>query len=235
MVKNKPWIEITNPNEITKSEFDELKKENNFDVFSKEQYAMSLATIQSLIKKGETEELSDDEIKSIKEGTAELRALKKYTINEMVEGRIVKSDLFVGEPQVRWHDTIEKSETGEKIEKGTFLDTELNRSLNRVGQTFEKGNKPAKADEDADKVDDAMYKAALDMVKKGDMDKNAMYKAMKGKYKEGDDKMIKSCLNKAYKAMADDYMKKAEIEVEISGDDDEEKEDNGKKEEKSKK
>lgn len=235
MFKETKRVGYTNPNEITKSEFDELNKVHDFDVFTKDQYAMALASVKALIEKGETNELSQDEITSINEGVAELKALNKYVVNENIDGRIVKGDVWVQPKQVQWHDVIEKSETGEKIEKGTFLDTELNRNLNRVGVTFEKGKKVEKSEdkeESKEEVDEEMYKAAFAMVKKGDKEKVDVYKAMKEKYKDGDDKMVKAALNKAYKAMANDFMKKAEIEVEISGGDGDEEETKDKEDEK---
>lgn len=231
---DKKFVEITNPNEITKGEFDKLNEIHNFDIFSKQEYAMALANLQSLIKKGEKDELSDDEKLAINEGVTELKALKKYVINELVEGQIVKSEVFVQPKQVHWHDVIEKSETGEKIERGTFLDTELNRSLGRVGVTFEKGKKAVKEEEDKkeieeEKFDDEMFKAALEMVKKGGMDKKGILKAMKDKYEDGDEAMMKKCMNKAYKSMSEDYMKKAEEEVELEAETEEEDEEKSKK------
>lgn len=225
---------ITNKNEITKGEFDELNEINDFDQFSREQVTQEFLGLAALIKKAESEEISDDEVDIIKSTTAELKSLTKYTINEKVDGRIVKSDVYVMPKQVKWFDDLEKSETGETIEKGIFLDTDLNRELERVGLVFEKGKKAVKKEvkkEDEEKYDDDMYKAAMAYVKNGKMEKGEMYKGMNEKYPEGDKEMMKKCLNKAYKDMADDYMKKADDEIEIGDDDDED----DKKEEKGKK
>ena len=93
---------ITNKNEITKSEFNELNKLKNFDIFTPEQVKMAASNISSLIKKGEKEELNSDELDIIKSGTAELDNLTKYTINDMHNGRIVKANVFVQERQVVW-------------------------------------------------------------------------------------------------------------------------------------
>ena len=172
--------EVTNKNEITKGEFDELNKIKEFDQFSTEQVSQEFLGLAALIKKAESEEISDDEADIIKSATAELKSLTKYTINEMKDGRIVKSDVYVMPKQVKWFDDLEKSETGETIEKGVFLDTELNRELERVGVVFEKGKKAVKKEvkkEEDDKYDEDMYKACAAAVK-GDKDKSEIYKGM---------------------------------------------------------
>lgn len=225
---------ITNENEITKSDFDKLDEVKEFDKFTHEEIGPIIASLAKLISKSETEELNEEEAYLIKSGTAEIKNLTKYTINEMVDGRIVKNDVYCQEKQVKWLDVIEKSDTGEKIEKGIFLDTSLNRELGRVGITFEKG-KSSKMEGQKDEVDyDAeMYKAVMSMVKGGDKDKNEVYKACIAKYPKTDKSLIKGCINKAYKDAGNDYLKKADIEIEV-GDDDDDEEENG-KEEKSKK
>lgn len=132
---------FTNPNEITKGEFDKLNELKEFEIFTPQQIALSALNIAALMKKGEINQLEQDELDLIKSGSTELKHLQKYTINEMVGKHVIKTDVYVQPKQVRWFDAIEKSETGEKIEKGVFLDTELNRELNRVGVVFEKGHK----------------------------------------------------------------------------------------------
>jgi len=218
MYSSKYNQEIINPNEITKGEFDELNQINDFDKFTEQEVLMVTNKLTSLIKKAETDEISAEEEYDIKSTTAELKSLTKYTINEMVDGRIVKSNIFCSPKQVKWEDTLEKSETGEKIEKGIFLDTELNRELDRVGVTFEKGKasvkkadeEPEVKEEEDDDSDEGMMKAAMAFAKKGSKDK-----------------MMK-CLNKAYGSI-----EKADVEVEINSD--EEEDDKEDKEEKGKK
>jgi hypothetical protein len=236
MYEGKYKTTITNPNEITKGEFDELMKIKEYDQFSENEINTAMANLSGLISKAEKEELSEEEQYLIKSTSAELKNLTKYTINDMVEGRIVKTDIFIQPKQVRWEETLEKSLDGENIVKGIFLDTELNRELGRVGVTFEKGKSSMKKSEDKEsdakeEYDEDMMKAAMAMVKKGIENKD-MYKGMKEKYPGAEDKMVKACMKKAYKSMSEDYMKKAEMEIEISGDDDDKKED---KEEKGKK
>jgi hypothetical protein len=204
---------ITNPNEITKSEFDELNRINEFDIFTPYQISLVTAEIAKLVKKGETLELSDEELDIIKSGTSELKGLTKYTINEMQSGRIVKNDVFVQPKQVKWFETLEKSLTGDNITKGIFLDTPLNRELNRVGVTFEKGKAIVKS-EDEDKKEesqeDKMIEAIKKSLKKSDGDDEEVKKAIKKAFPEADDKEIDKAMKKAYKGMADDFMKKAE-------------------------
>lgn len=226
---NKYSFEITNKNEITKSDFDQLDSEKNFDKFTNEQIEMSAANIYSLIKKGETEELAEEELDLIKSGTAELNKLTKYIINENISGRIVKSNIFVLERQVQWEDTLEKSITNDPIQKGIFLDTELNRELDRVGEVFYKGKRiPKKApkelseDEKKEKDDmegNDMYKACMDSVKKGEgTDKEALYKSMTEKYPDMDSKKVKNFMNNVYKAVSESYLKKADDYANMSKD-----------------
>ncbi len=233
---------IINKNEITKGEFDELNEIYDFDKFTPEQVAITMLSINALIKKGETEDLSTEEQDLIKSGTLELKNLTKYTINELIQGQIIKSDIYTQPKQVKWLDVIEKSETGEKIEKGIFLNTPLNKQLNRVGITFEKGKavpskssieEAAKEKEEMEKAKKTMdgsemYKAATALIRKGDMTKQEIYKKMMGKYPGMDKDTAKDYMNKAYKAVGNDYMAKAEVEIEI-GDDEEkdEKDENG--------
>jgi hypothetical protein len=212
---------FTNPNELTKGEFDELNKVNDFDIFTPKEIAISTLELAKLVKKGEVSELNEDELDIIKSGTAELKNLKKYTINEMIQGRIIKNDVYVQPKQVKWLDVIEKSENGEKIEKGIYLDTELNRELGRVGITFEKGKKVVKSEEPEKKdnkkeekdeeVNETMFKAVLAAIKKGDLEKKELYKAMSEDMEDEEEKsMLKKCMKKAYKSLADEMNKAAE-------------------------
>ncbi len=223
---------ITNKEEITKSEFDELNKVKELDHFTPQQVAMAAANIHNLIKKGETQELAEEELDLIKSGTAELKNLKRYTINEMKTGRIVKSDVYTQPKQVHWEDTLEKSTTGGTIQKGLFLDTPLNRELDRVGDEIIKGRRvPKKApkelsdDEKKEKENmegSDMYKACMDMVKKGEgADKDAMYKSMGEKYPDMDSKVVKNYMNNVYKSVSEAYIHKANDYAKMAEEDEE--------------
>jgi hypothetical protein len=202
---------FTNPNEITKGEFDELNKVNNFDMFSPKEITISALELAKLVKKGEVSELNEDELDIIKSGTAELKNLKRYTINEMIQGKIVKTDVYVQPKQVKWLDVIEKSDTGEKIEKGIYLDTDLNRELNRVGTTFEKGKRISKSEKKEDKTpEDEMVEKCMKSLRKADGDDEAVKEEMKKAFPEATEKEVEKAMKKAYKSVADDFMKKAE-------------------------
>lgn len=225
---------ISNPNEVTKGEFDKLNKEESFDLFTPQQVSIVASELASLIKKAETSELTAEETDLIKSGTIELKNLTKYTINEMVSGRIVKNDVYTQPKQVKWEETLEKSENGANIIKGVFLDTPLNQELNRVGVVFEKGKKIVKEDEEVkedekDDGDSEMFKNIRSSIKKG-MDKKAIFKAMT-ENEETDKEEVKKCLKKAYEAEADEMKKAAEDDFE----DDVEKEEDKEETEKSKK
>lgn len=217
---------ITNKNEITKGEFDELNKVKNFDIFTPEQRKMALLNVAGLIKKGETQELTEDEQDLIKSITAELNNLTEYVINDMNNGRTIKTKVYVQPKQVVWTDTLEKSITGESIKKGIFLDTELNRKLNRVGDEIIKGKKAPKKEEveedDDEMTNSEMYKAMSSMVKDGKAsDKESLFKAMSEKYPDEDKATIKKCMSKMYKSISKTYMEKANAYADMSKDDEE--------------
>jgi small-conductance mechanosensitive channel len=204
---------FTNPNEITKGEFDELNRVNSFDMFTPQEITISALELAKLVKKGEVSELNEDELDIIKSGTEELKNLKRYTINEMIQGKIIRNDVYVQPKQVKWLDVIEKSDTGEKIEKGIYLDTTLNRELNRVGVTFEKGKKVMKSESDKkeDKTpEDEMVEKCMKSLRKADGDDEAVKEEMKKAFPEATEKEVEKAMKKAYKSVADDFMKKAE-------------------------
>lgn len=229
---------ITNEKEITKSEFDELNHLKELDHFTPAQVKMAIVNIHGLIKKGETEELSNEEQDLVKSGTAELNNLTRYTINDMKNGRIVKADIYVQPKQVLWEDTLEKSATGGTIKKGVFLDTPLNRELDRVGDQIIKGKTIPKkkkddgmSDEDRETMQSSdMYKACMEMVKKGEgSDSLIVMKSMTEKYPDMDKGLVKSYVNKVYKSVSEAYVEKAENYANMAEDEEEEDEENGKK------
>lgn len=227
--------EIINKNEITKSEYDQLKELKKFDEFTPEQVLSATASIHSLIKKGETQDLTQDELDIIKSGTEEINSLTKYTINEIINGRICKSDIYVQPMQVMWEDTLEKSLDGDTIKKGTYLDTELNRKLDRVGDVIIKGKTMKKKEEVEDEDDDMdedekmemekseMYKACMSKITKGEGgDKNSMMEEMEKAYPDMDKDKIKKYMSKAYKSVSKAYMKKSQDYSKMAADEDEE-------------
>jgi len=232
--KMKYRTEIINKNEITKSEYDQLKELRKFDEFTPEQVLSAKLSIHSLIKKGETQELTQDELDIIKSGTEELNNLTRYTINEMINGRICKSDIYVQPMQVMWEDTLEKSLDGETIKKGIYLDTELNRKLDRVGDVIIKG-KTMKKKEEMEEEDDMdedekmeiekseMYKACMSKIVKGEgVDKESMIEEMEKVYPDMDKDKMKKYIKKAYKNVSKVYMKKSQDYSKMAADEDEE-------------
>lgn len=121
---------------MTKEEFTNLVKEHNLEVFTEQQILNYTAQVANLIKKGE----SPDEIKV---GKSELKNLKQVIVVENIQSnnssQLVKSAFWVQPKQIEIEDILEKSQTGQKIQKFTYLDTPLNRDLERVGEVFFKG------------------------------------------------------------------------------------------------
>lgn len=232
---SKYTTEVINKNELIKGEYDQLKELRKFDEFTPSQVLMATANIHSLIKKGETQELTQDELDIIKSGTEELNNLTKYTINEMINGRICKSDIYVQPMQVMWEDTLEKSLDGETIKKGIYLDTELNRKLDRVGDVIIKGKTMKKNEEMEDDDDDMdedekmemekseMYKACMSKITKGEgSDKDSMIEEMQKAYPDMDKDKMKKYMSKAYKNVSKAYMKKSQDYSKMAADEDEE-------------
>jgi hypothetical protein len=123
-------------NSMTKEEFTNLVREHNLEVFTEQQILNYTAQVANLIKKGE----SPDEINV---GKSELKNLKQVIVVENIQSnnssQLVKSAFWVQPKQVEVEDILEKSQTGQKIQKITYLDTPLNRELERVGEVFFKG------------------------------------------------------------------------------------------------
>lgn len=210
-----------NKNELTRKEFEKAVEFNGWEVFSSKEVKDYSLGIASVIEKGIDSDLSDDQKKFIEVGREEIKNLKPITV---VDESLVKSLYYVQDPQIKFEDTFEKSTDGTNVMKGIFLNTSLNKKLDRVGDTFFKGkSKKMSENEDYKKTyDSEMYKAYCDMMgKKGDDKDQDMYKAMKEKYSDMDDDMYKS-IEKAYNyskynetmEKAEDYKNKLDVEGE---------------------
>ena len=127
--------------EMTKEDFNNHVGFNGLEVFTEKQVLEYANAYKSLLNKSQSDELNDSQKEFLKTAKLELQHLKPVVVVEQKEGRIVKSLFYTQEKQVEYSDTIEKSENGENIQKGVFIDTELNRELGRVGQEFMKGCK----------------------------------------------------------------------------------------------
>lgn len=117
---------------MTTSEFKKFVDFNELEVFTSAQVGQFASQVAIDIKKSMNGEL---DAQSIEGSKIELASMKPVNVVDNVGGSIVKSIFYVREKQVE--ETIEKSENGES-RKIKFLDTDLNRKLNRVGETIEK-------------------------------------------------------------------------------------------------
>ncbi len=157
---------------ISKLEFELLVKENNYDVFSHNQIAVKSDKVLNSISKGVTTDIEKIELVEFSE---EIKALKAYSVEEMTEKGLVKSFKYVLPKQVEWNeDLFEKGEGKEKQEKnGKYLDTELNRKLDRVGKSVkseEKDDEKKDIDEKEEKEPSKDEKEVIE--KKCDVDKS---------------------------------------------------------------
>lgn len=130
---------IIETNEMTKEAFEVAAKDNNWEVFTENQIKNYAIHMANLLAKAQRDDLSEQENKNLKIGQAEIESFQSIKVVENVKGHIIKSMVWYSPKQVELTDTLEKSENGETIQKGIFLDTELNRKLDRVGQEFTKG------------------------------------------------------------------------------------------------
>lgn len=162
---------------MSKADFEHAKKFNNWNVFSQKQILEQGAKVVEILKKGEVDQLSNDDQDALKVMRAELKDVKPIRIVDMVDGRIMKGLVYVQDPQVKVIDTLEKSTDGSPIQKGIFLDTPLNRELGRVGKTFMKGkvcDTTVKSEMMKAVREKEEYKAAHEMFEKGGADSEIM-------------------------------------------------------------
>jgi len=183
-------------NSMTSREFKDFIQFNDLEVFTQEQVTAYAVHIASNLKKS-----TEDEINVSKK---ELNSMKPIKVVEEKEGRIVKSMFYVRERQIE--ETIEKSENGDKT-KITFIDTELNRQLGRVGITFEKAckNEFSKSEE---------IKTYAELKRKGISDP-------KGELKKAYPDVDAEEIEKAFNDMTAPKEEKEDIETEDDDDDDE--------------
>ena len=130
-----------NQNEITKDEFDLMVKFKNLEVISGEHFANYVDSLSSLFEKSDFDELNDLEKSSMDLFKSNVDSLNKWVVNEWSDdhGRVIKSIAYTREKQIEWdrddNDNILKGQ------RGTYLDTELNRKLDRVGNKYNASNK----------------------------------------------------------------------------------------------
>lgn len=126
---------------LTKEELDKLVKSQGLEVYTQEQFKGFVMGNEELLIKGETTELDDlekSEYTTLQEEIRSFSPVEVYNIKENTASSIEKSIVFVRQKQVEWSEDIVKSESGEdeKVKKGIYVDTILNRKLDRVGKTY---------------------------------------------------------------------------------------------------
>jgi len=126
---------------LTREELDKLVKSQGLEVYTQEQFKGFVMGNEELLIKGETTELDDlekSEYNTLQEEIRSFSPVEVYNVAENTANRIEKSILFVRQKQVEWSEDIVKSESGEdeKVKKGIYVDTILNRKLDRVGKTY---------------------------------------------------------------------------------------------------
>lgn len=135
-------LNLSNPKEMTRGDFEKMIKIHDIDVFESKKVEFLQKALNDTLEKSEKGELSEENKLSDEEKNnseivkAELDSLEKITV---LNDDFSKSIFFVREKQVDFDkDGLEKGELGEIItaKSGTFLDTELNRKLERVGKKY---------------------------------------------------------------------------------------------------
>lgn len=126
---------------LTKDELDKLVKSEGLEVYPQDQFAAYIEGNKELLIKGETSELDEiekSEYNTLQEEIKSFKRIEVYNLAENSQNRIEKSIVFVRPKQVEWSEEIQKSESGEdeKVKKGIYTDTVLNRTLDRVGKTY---------------------------------------------------------------------------------------------------
>lgn len=138
---------------ITSKQFEELKRLYNPEIFTEAQMGAWVEGLKDTLTKAEVDELDEMEKAVVDEFNHEFMSfVKVQVISAPSESELSKGlkydNFFIREKQVEWTEAIEKSEDGaeEKTRTGIYLDTKLNREMNRVGLVF--GEKIEKSEED---------------------------------------------------------------------------------------
>lgn len=113
---------VSNLNEIHKSDFDTMVALNGLEVFNHAAVNAFFNQFGNILEKGEENELTSEDKSNMALIKAEINSLKRHVV---INDKFEKSIAYTRPIQV-------------DIEKGIYLDTDLNRKLNRVGKTFKK-------------------------------------------------------------------------------------------------
>jgi hypothetical protein len=133
---------------ISKKQHDKHVKKYSLEVVEKEHILGLIKENETLLEKSTQEELAETETFRIKEIEAELSSIIKSVVIEenpdKIEGGLLYSDVYTIEKSVEVKENdIEKSfdEDGKEIAQdpiSVYRDTQMNRSLERVGEKVEK-------------------------------------------------------------------------------------------------
>ena len=124
---------ISNPQEVYKGDFEDMLKVGNFEVFSKSQIDTFLDDLGSVLEKAESSELNEEDKRKIEIAKSEVGSFSKF---EVIDNEFNKSLKYVRPRQIEW-DVNEETGNIMKGEVGTYLNTNLNKKLGRVGLKYQ--------------------------------------------------------------------------------------------------
>lgn len=122
--------------DIVKSDFDLMIQYKDLEVVTAEQMDKRLPSFE----KADGEKLTEEEEDIFKSSIEDLMSYQKYNVLEDKDGVIKSTTVFVREKQMEIDGSVEKGEFGEIIKAeglGTFLETEMNTRMDRVGESFQ--------------------------------------------------------------------------------------------------
>jgi len=206
------FFKIYKMKEITKVEADKMALDGAMFFTAQQVYDLAITRVraEALAKK---EQITKSEQNELAEVKASLKHMVGVTVVSADQaGNLVREKMFFLPKQVEFVESFEKSETGIEVKTvtGTYLETELNLELDRVGLTFEKG-KPVKEDEGESGEEDGkteLFKFAKSLVKGGGSKKEISAK-MAEKFPDEDAEIIKGCVQRAYGEYAEEVLQKA--------------------------
>ena len=127
-------LNIVNPHEIYKGDFERMVDVQGLEVFEKSQIDQYLDQLGKTLEKSEYSELTEEEKGKIELIKSEVSTLNKWIV---VGDNFQKSLKFTRDSQVEWNDEVIHDDVNGDIIKGEYKNTSLNRNLGRVGkETF---------------------------------------------------------------------------------------------------
>lgn len=142
---------------LTSEQFEELKRIHNPEIFTEAQMGAWVEGLKDTLVKAEVDELDEQEKAVVDEFNHEFTSFVKVeVISRPSESELSKGlkydNFFIRDKQVEWsgEDIIKSTDGVEEVisrRTGIYLDTKLNREMNRVGLVF--GEKESVGDEGA--------------------------------------------------------------------------------------